>query len=111
MEFTYFLPDAVQEQAKERLERAARESEVRKAKLQAKVQKKANAAAQAQAQAQAQAAAQAHQAQMAHTLGMRPGVGAGGDLIVAESNESRGNVCVRNLHISNGVMEMESAVS
>ena len=62
MEFTYFLPDAVQEQAKERLERAARESEARKAKLQAKVQKKANAAAQAQAQAaqvQAQQAAAA----------------------------------------------------
>ncbi len=30
-EFTYFLPDAVQEQAKERLNRAARESEMRKA--------------------------------------------------------------------------------
>lgn len=30
MEFTYFLPDAVQEQAKERLHRAARESEVRR---------------------------------------------------------------------------------
>jgi hypothetical protein len=30
-EFTYFLPDAVQEQAKERLNRAARESEIRKA--------------------------------------------------------------------------------
>ena len=30
MEFTYFLPDAVQEQAKERLHRAARESEMRK---------------------------------------------------------------------------------
>eukprot|EP01036_Dinobryon_divergens_P031604 gene31604-41036_t len=29
MEFTYFLPDAVQEQAKERLHRAARESETR----------------------------------------------------------------------------------
>lgn len=31
-EFTYFLPDAVQEQAKERLNRAARESELRKAR-------------------------------------------------------------------------------
>jgi paired amphipathic helix protein Sin3a len=30
MEFTYFLPDAVQEQAKERLHRAARESEARR---------------------------------------------------------------------------------
>ncbi|EWM25655.1 histone deacetylase sin3 component [Nannochloropsis gaditana] len=30
-EFTYFLPDAVQEQAKERLNRAAEESEMRKA--------------------------------------------------------------------------------
>ena len=30
-EFTYFLPDAVQGQAKERLDRAARESEMRKA--------------------------------------------------------------------------------
>jgi histone deacetylase complex regulatory component SIN3 len=30
MEFTYFLPDAVQDQAKERLERAARESELRR---------------------------------------------------------------------------------
>lgn len=30
MEFTYFLPDAVQEQAKERLQRAAREAERRK---------------------------------------------------------------------------------
>jgi len=30
-EFTYFLPDAVQEQAKERLSRAVRESELRKA--------------------------------------------------------------------------------
>lgn len=30
MEFTYFLPDAVQEQAKERLHRAARESEIRR---------------------------------------------------------------------------------
>lgn len=30
MEFTYFLPDAVQEQAKERLQRAAREAEARK---------------------------------------------------------------------------------
>ncbi len=30
MEFTYFLPDAVQDQAKERLHRAARESEARK---------------------------------------------------------------------------------
>mmetsp|Transcript_18797 Transcript_18797/g.25908 ORF Transcript_18797/g.25908 Transcript_18797/m.25908 type:complete len:511 (+) Transcript_18797:67-1599(+) len=30
MEFTYFLPDAVQEQAKERLHRAARESETRR---------------------------------------------------------------------------------
>ena len=41
MEFTYFLPDAVQEQAKERLERAARESEARKnAKLQAQKQRK-----------------------------------------------------------------------
>jgi paired amphipathic helix protein Sin3a len=30
MEFTYFLPDAVQEQAKERLQRAAAESEIRK---------------------------------------------------------------------------------
>lgn len=30
-EFTYFLPDAVQEQAKERLSRAARESELRRA--------------------------------------------------------------------------------
>jgi len=29
-EFTYFLPDAVQEQAKERLTRAARESELRR---------------------------------------------------------------------------------
>jgi hypothetical protein len=29
--FTHFLPDSVQEQAKERLERAARESEIRKA--------------------------------------------------------------------------------
>jgi hypothetical protein len=43
MEFTYFLPDAVQEQAKERLERAARESEARKsAKLQAQKQRKNN---------------------------------------------------------------------
>ena len=32
MEFTYFLPDAVQDQAKERLERAARESEARRSK-------------------------------------------------------------------------------
>lgn len=31
-EFTYFLPDAVQEQAKERLSRAARESELRRAR-------------------------------------------------------------------------------
>ncbi|CAN0566939.1 unnamed protein product, partial [Ectocarpus sp. 12 AP-2014] len=31
-EFTYFLPDPVQEQARERLNRAARESEMRKAK-------------------------------------------------------------------------------
>ena len=30
MEFTYFLPDAVQEQAKERLQRAAKESEIRR---------------------------------------------------------------------------------
>ena len=30
MEFTYFLPDAVQEQAKERLRRAEKESEMRK---------------------------------------------------------------------------------
>ena len=30
MEFTYFLPDAVQDQAKERLHRAARESEIRR---------------------------------------------------------------------------------
>lgn len=30
MEFTYFLPDAVQDQAKERLERAAKESEARR---------------------------------------------------------------------------------
>lgn len=30
MEFTYFLPDAVQDQAKERLNRAARESEMRR---------------------------------------------------------------------------------
>jgi len=30
MEFTYFLPDSVQEQAKERLQRAARESEARR---------------------------------------------------------------------------------
>lgn len=43
MEFTYFLPDAVQDQAKERLERAARESEARKsAKMQAQKQKKGN---------------------------------------------------------------------
>ncbi len=34
MEFTYFLPDSVQEQAKERLQRAARESEVRRARMQ-----------------------------------------------------------------------------
>lgn len=34
MEFTYFLPDAVQEQAKERLHRAARESEARRRSLQ-----------------------------------------------------------------------------
>lgn len=32
MEFTYFLPDAVQDQAKERLARAARESEQRRSK-------------------------------------------------------------------------------
>lgn len=32
MEFTYFLPDAVQDQAKERLARAARESELRRSK-------------------------------------------------------------------------------
>lgn len=32
MEFTYFLPDAVQDQAKERLARAARESELRRNK-------------------------------------------------------------------------------
>ena len=34
MEFTYFLPDAVQDQAKERLNRAARESEMRRRMLQ-----------------------------------------------------------------------------
>ncbi|KAJ1454683.1 hypothetical protein M885DRAFT_521244 [Pelagophyceae sp. CCMP2097] len=33
-EFTYFLPDAVQEQAKERLSRAARESDMRRARAQ-----------------------------------------------------------------------------
>lgn len=33
MEFTYFLPDAVQEQAKERLQRAVREAEMRKQKM------------------------------------------------------------------------------
>ena len=35
MEFTYFLPDAVQDQAKERLNRAARESEMRRRMMQA----------------------------------------------------------------------------
>lgn len=34
MEFTYFLPDAVQDQAKERLHRAAKESEMRRRMLQ-----------------------------------------------------------------------------
>ena len=38
MEFTYFLPDAVQDQAKERLNRAARESEMRRRMMQAQQQ-------------------------------------------------------------------------
>lgn len=33
MEFTYFLPDAVQDQAKERLHRAVREAELRRSQL------------------------------------------------------------------------------
>lgn len=33
MEFTYFLPDAVQDQAKERLHRAVREAEMRRAQM------------------------------------------------------------------------------
>ncbi|CAE7577781.1 SNL2, partial [Symbiodinium microadriaticum] len=32
MEFTYFLPDAVQEQAKERLSRAVKEAELKRAR-------------------------------------------------------------------------------
>ncbi len=43
MEFTYFLPDAVQDQAKERLNRAARESEMRRRLLQAQQQTQAQA--------------------------------------------------------------------
>jgi paired amphipathic helix protein Sin3a len=41
MEFTYFLPDAVQDQAKERLNRAARESEMRRRMMQAQQQQHA----------------------------------------------------------------------
>ena len=41
MEFTYFLPDAVQDQAKERLNRAARESEMRRRMMLAQQQNQA----------------------------------------------------------------------
>lgn len=48
LEFTYFLPDAVQEQAKDRLQRAARESEARKtARMHAQKNRKPGAGAMA----------------------------------------------------------------
>jgi len=53
MEFTYFLPDAVQDQAKERLNRAARESEMRRRMLQVQQQNAQHAMLAGQKRAQA----------------------------------------------------------
>lgn len=52
-EFTFFLPDAVQEQAKERLQRAAEEAHARRAAMEAQAQRRQQAE-QARAQAQQQ---------------------------------------------------------